>query len=172
MSTVAQWAEALEQSRIGAALAESALAFPVIEGVHLIGLAVSVGLLVLTDLRLLGVLLREVPADQVLHQLRPWTLGGFAATFVSGLLLFSAGAVSLIANPAFLVKLAFIALAGVNALYFEFRTARRPAVIATMTADGALPAAVRYAGLVSLGLWTAVVIAGRLIPYVPTGAAS
>lgn len=172
MSIALQWAEALEQSPIGVALAESALAYPVIEGVHLIGLAVSVGLLLLTDLRLLGVWLREVPADQILHQLRPWTLGGFAATFVSGLLLFSAGAVSLIGNPAFLVKLLFIALAGVNALYFEFRTARRPAVIATIASGKPLPAAVRYAGLASLGLWTVVVIAGRLIAYVPTGAAS
>ncbi|MBA4285305.1 MAG: hypothetical protein C0434_07205 [Xanthomonadaceae bacterium] len=169
MSIPLRWFEALEQSPVAAALAESALAYPLVEGLHLIGLAVSVGLLVLTDLRLLGLFLREVPADQVLHQLRPWTLGGFAVTFVSGLLLFIASATSLIDNPAFLLKLLFIVLAGINALYFEFRLARRPTA---WVAAVRLPTAVRYAGAASLGLWTLVVITGRLIPYVQTGPAS
>ena len=51
MSTLLSIAEAIEQSSVGAALAESRYAYPILEGVHLIGLAVSVGLIFLTDLR-------------------------------------------------------------------------------------------------------------------------
>jgi hypothetical protein len=82
------WAEAIEQSRIGLALAESTFAFPLIEAAHLLGLALSFGLLAIADLRLLSLLLRQVPAADVLRQLRPWIFSGFALTFITGGLLF------------------------------------------------------------------------------------
>ncbi len=47
MSTLLSLAESIEQSPVGAAIAESRYAFPVIEGVHLIGLSISVGLIFL-----------------------------------------------------------------------------------------------------------------------------
>lgn len=162
-AAVTAWAQAVQDSPFGTALAESPVAFPVIEGLHLIGLSVSVGLLFLVDLRLLGWALRDVPVPRVLQALRPWTLGGFALVFATGVLLFWAEATTLVASPAFPFKLLFIALAGLNALYFEVVTARRPAL-----AQGtAVPrGAARAAGLVSLLLWTAVIVCGRLIPYV------
>ncbi|MEJ1962339.1 MAG: hypothetical protein WDO56_12660 [Gammaproteobacteria bacterium] len=58
MSTLLALAERIEQTPVGMAIAESRYAFPVIEGVHLIGLSISVGLIFLTDLRLMGVLFR------------------------------------------------------------------------------------------------------------------
>src|SRR5689334_2972968 len=160
MTTVLALAEAIEESRIGSALAESRYAFPIIEGVHLIGLAISVGLIFLTDLRLMGVLFRRVPVTVVLHQLRPYALAGFALVFLSGGLLFWSEATTLIESPAFPFKMLFMALAGVNALYFELVLARQPALV---DSSAALPRNVKYAGAASLVLWTLVVICGRLI---------
>ena len=128
MSTLFSLAEALEQTPLGSAIAESRYAFPIIEGIHLIGLSLSVGLLFLIDLRLIGVLFKRVPVADILRQLRFWVLGGFAAIFLSGGLLFFAEASTVLASPAFAFKLVFIALAGLNAGYFEFVIARRPAV--------------------------------------------
>lgn len=159
-----QWAEQLEQTAIGAALAESIYAFPIIEGMHLIGLSVAIGLLFVTDLRLAGWILKRVPAEVVLRQLRPWVLGGFAVILISGSLLFMAEASSLIVSPAFACKLVFIVLAGINAAVFEFVTARRPGALAVAES---LPFAVRFGGLASLGLWSLVIICGRMIPYLP-----
>lgn len=156
------WAEGVQGAGLGPALAESALAFPVIEGLHLIGLSVSVGLIFLTDLRLVGVFLRDVPVADVLRDLRPYVLWGFALVFATGGLLFWAEAPALVASPAFPFKLLFIALAGANALYFESVTARRPEVRQN---QAALPPAVRRAGIASLLLWTLVIVCGRLIPY-------
>lgn len=167
MPTLLALAESIEQTRLGTAIAESRYAFPFIEGVHLIGLSISVGLIFLTDLRLLGVAFRLVPLTNILHQLRPWVLGGFAAIFVSGGLLFFAEAATLIASPAFAFKLVFIVLAGFNALYFEFVIARQAAVQENRVI---LPHGVRYAGAASLVLWTLVIICGRLIPYIPSWA--
>ena len=164
MSTLLTFADSIEQSRIGAALAESRYAFPVIEGVHLIGLSISVGLIFLTDLRLLGVLFRRIPVTDVLRHLRPYVLAGFALVFLSGGLLFWSEASTLLESPAFPFKMLFMTLAGVNALYFELVLAKQPAV---QENSATLPRNVKYAGAASLVLWTLVVICGRLIPYLP-----
>jgi hypothetical protein len=164
MNSLLAFAERVEQTQIGVAIAESRYAFPIIEGIHLIGLAVSVGLIFLTDLRLMGVLFRQVPVTDVLRHLRPYVLTGFVLVFLTGGLLFFAEAVTLVESPAFPFKMLFMALAGVNALYFELRLAKQPAVVEN---HSSLPLNVRYAGAASLTLWTLVIICGRLIPYLP-----
>lgn len=164
MSTWLRLAESLQETALGMSIAESRYAFPIIEGVHLIGLSIALGLLFVTDLRLAGVLFTKLPAAVVLRQLRPWVLGGFAVILLSGGLLFVAEAPTVIASPAFALKMVFIAIAGINAGYFEFVIARRPGAL-----DGSatLPSSVRFAALASLALWTIVIVFGRLIPYVP-----
>ena len=164
LATLLPLAEQLEQTRLGSAIAESDYAFPIIEGVHLIGLSIAIGLLFITDLRLADVVLKRVPAAVVLKQLLPWVLGGFVAILFTGGLLFTAEASAMLNNPAFAFKLVFIAIAAVNAAYFEFVIARRPGVL---EGAGALPASVRMAGIASLTLWGLVILCGRLIPYLP-----
>jgi hypothetical protein len=68
-------------------------------------------------------------------------------------------------SPAFVAKMVFMLFAGLNALYFEFVIAQRSPV---QENHKILPSSVRYAGIASFGLWTVVVVCGRLIPYLPT----
>ena len=157
-------AQRIEDTPIGTALAESRYAFPIIEGVHLIVLSISVGLIFLTDLRLLGLVMRRVPVNDVLHHLRPYVLGGFAIVFVTGGLLFWAEAVAVVESPATPFKFAFMALAGLNAAYFEFVTARQSKLTENLAV---LPRAARVAGLTSIALWILVIVFGRLIAYIP-----
>lgn len=165
LASIHAWAETVEYSSIGVAIAESRYAFAFIEGAHLIALAVAVGLLAIVDLRLLGVILREVAVQRVLAQLRPWIIGGFVVIFVTGVLLFWSAAGRMVLSPAFPIKLLLIVLAGFNALYFELLVARSEAV---RTAQGVLPLPARVAGLASLSLWSLVIVFGRLIPYLPS----
>jgi hypothetical protein len=164
MTTLVALADSIEASSVGMAIAESRFAYPIIEGVHLIGLAVSVGLIFITDLRLMGIVLSRVPIERVLHSLRPYVLTGFAAIFISGGLLFWSSAARMLESPAFVFKLLFIALAGINALIFELIVVPRQPVAVGI---GTLPRAFRYAGLASLSLWTLTIVCGRLIPYLP-----
>jgi hypothetical protein len=157
-----EFAQYLNDSEFGTALRESVYMFPLIEGLHLIGLAVALGLLFFVDLRLLGLFLPQLPVGQVLHPLRPWLLGGFLIIFATGILLFVATAAKIITLPVFFYKLGFIALAGINALWFELKWGRD---VGHWGNESALPVAVRFAGFTSLTLWSLVVIAGRLIPY-------
>ncbi|QSA95489.1 DUF6644 family protein [Methylococcus sp. EFPC2] len=160
--SLTEFALTLNDSALGTALRESVYAFPIVEGLHLIGLALSVGLLVFVDLRLLGLFLKQLPVEHILRPLRPWLLGGFAVTLTTGVLLFLAGAAKIVLLPVFFYKLGFIALAGFNAWWFERRWGRR---VNDWGRLAKLPAGVRFAGLASLLLWSLVVITGRLIPY-------
>jgi hypothetical protein len=164
MSTLAALADAMEESSIGSAIAGSRYLFPIIEGAHLIGLALAVGLIFLTDLRLLGVFLRKVPLQDVLRHLRPYVLTGIVVVFITGGLLVWAEASSVLFAPTFPIKMILVALGGINALYFEFVTARSPEVRAD---PAVLPRGARAAGWISLCVWTLVIICGRLIAYVP-----
>ena len=157
-----EFSQALYDSQLGTGLRESVYAFPIVEGLHLIGLTLSVGLILFVDLRLLGVFLTEVPAGEVMRPLRPWLLGGFAATIATGVLLFMAAASKVILLSVFVYKLLFIALAGLNAGWFEYKWGRR---VEEWGSRSILPKGVRAAGFTSLLLWSLVVIAGRLIPY-------
>ena len=160
--SVTDLALAISESEIGTALRESLILFPLIEGVHLLGLALSFGLILFTDLRLIGVFMPRVPLSHILGQLRRPIMAGFVLTFVTGFLLFWAEADTMIANPAFLVKVGAIVVALLNALAFELTLHRRGAA----WADAAvIPLAARTAGWVSLSFWTAATVGGRLIPY-------
>lgn len=152
----------LHDSQLGTALRESLYMFPIVEGTHLIGLALSVGLILVTDLRLVGLYLRNVPVKDVLHQLRPWVLGGFAITLITGVLLVWAEGPRIYEIPVFPIKLLLIALAGFNALWFEFKYGR---TVAEWGVQAQFPKGAKLAGWVSLASWSAVVICGRLIPY-------
>lgn len=154
----------IEESAVGIAIAESRYAFFFIEGVHLIGLAIAVGLIAFIDLRLMGVILKGVPARTVVRALRPWVAGGFAIIMLSGGLLFWAAAARVMDSPAFAIKMALIVLAGINAAWFEFIVAPRKAAVSDPLG---LPAGARFAGFASLTLWTGVIVAGRLIAYLP-----
>ncbi len=155
-------ARQISDSEIGTALRESLILFPLIEGIHLLGLALSFGLIFFTDLRLIGVFLRTVPVSQVLNSLRRWIFAGFAMTFISGGLLFWAEAETMIENPAFLVKCVAMVIALANAVAFEIAWGKRGAA---WVDQPSAPGAARLAGWVSLSFWTTATVGGRLIPY-------
>lgn len=157
-------AERIEYSAVGVAIGESRYGYAVIEGIHLIGLAVALGLPFAIDLRLLGLLLRDVPVADLMRQLRPWVTWGFVAIFVTGGLLFWSSASRMLESPAFVIKLGLMVLAGLNALYFELVAAKTTAI---RNNQPEVSRQIRFAGVASLTLWTLVIASGRLISYLP-----
>ena len=138
------------------------MAYPLIETTHVLTLCLFLGLIALWDLRLAGLGLRGVPVSQVGERLLPWALFGFVVMSISGALLFYSGPVKAAANPFFQVKMAMIALTGVNALGFHLTIFRR---VAIWDNDATPPPMVRLAGVVSIVLWCGVVICGRMQAY-------
>ena len=69
----------IDATRSSTALRESFYVFPIVEGTHVISLALSVGLVIWFDLRLAGWILRDQPVSAVFRPIRPFMLAGFAA---------------------------------------------------------------------------------------------
>lgn len=154
--------QALEATQLGTLVRESLYGFPVLVGVHILGLVLSVGMLMWFDLRLLGVALSSAPVTHVYRRLIPWATAGFVVMLVSGGLLFIGYAASAWGNPYFSVKAAGLALAGLNAIVYHRSTERG---IAAWDAEALPPRAARVAGAVSLLAWAIVIFCGRMMAY-------
>src|ERR1051326_405687 len=131
-------------------------AFPVVESLHFIGFALSIGTIAIVDFRLLGLGMRRQTAAEWAAALKRWTLLGLAVMLVTGPLMFSADAVKYHENPSFQFKMICLTLA----LIFHFTLHRRA------TRADASPLEAKAAGALSLILWTAVVGGGRMIAFV------
>jgi len=66
MATILGWCQWLESTDLGTALRESSLMFPLVEGTHLLALGVSVGTIAISDLRLLGIVMRQERVSDVM----------------------------------------------------------------------------------------------------------
>lgn len=154
--------EWLENTSFAVSLKESAYVFPIVEGSHLLGMSVSVGLILLLDLRLLRLAFREEPVSRIWRQVVPWMTAGFALVFATGLALFAANATSAYGNPFFRLKLAFVAVAGVNAFYYHIACYPR---LAQWDAAAQVPRGPRIVAAVSIVCWALVIALGRTMAY-------
>jgi hypothetical protein len=152
----------IDATQSSTALRESFYAFPVVEGIHVISLSLSVGLIIWFDLRLAGLILKDQPVSTVFRPIRPYMLTGFGIMFVTGLALFWALALRCYASPFFWIKMGLLLLAGVNIATYHFTIDRRQGEWDGMVIP---PVQARIAGLVSLTIWIGVIAAGRLMAY-------
>jgi len=128
----------------------------------LVGLGLSVGMVFWFDLRLLGFALGSAPVSRVYRRLIPWATSGFVVMFTSGALLFTGFATAAYQSPFFRIKVSALLLAAANAAFYHLVTERRGR---SWDDDATPPAAARLAGLVSMALWTTVILCGRLMAY-------
>src|SRR6266581_4787290 len=103
-----QWCEA---TAIGTAIRTSPWAFAVIESVHLLALAVIGGAVLMLDLRLLGLGLRDQPIERVARDAQPWLVGSLVVMLVTGVLLFSSEPIKCYYSTPFWVKMTSLLLA-------------------------------------------------------------
>jgi hypothetical protein len=154
--------EWVENTAAGALVRESLYGFPALVTLHIMGLGLSAGTLLWFDLRLLGFGLDRAPVTRIYRQLMPWAIAGFLLMFATGAMLFVGFATAAYGNIFFRLKMTAILLAGLNALVYHRSTER---TIAQWDAAARPPAPARAAGLISLVLWTIVVVAGRMMSY-------
>lgn len=152
----------IEYSSVGAFIAESTWAFPTIETLHVIFLVTVVGTILAVDLRMLGLTSNKVAITRISKDALPWTWGAFIGAAITGLLMFVSKATSYVINPYFLWKLALIALAGINMLYFHFVTWKS---VDQWDRDVVTPTAVKVSAALSLIFWVLVVFFGRAIGF-------
>lgn len=153
LQAAAEW---LAASPLGQWTAESALAYPIANTVHVLGLVLLLGGIGLVDLRLLGAF-RQLPLTPLARALVPIAAAGVAVMAASGLIMFAADAEAMARSGTFRIKLVLIAAALANVALFRWRYGSHPA---EPVAPGA-----RLLGGLSLILWTGAAVAGRWIAY-------
>jgi uncharacterized membrane protein len=145
-------------------LMHTAWAWPIVESVHFLGLCMLIGCIGTFDLRLLGVA-RRVPIA-AMHRLIPFGILGFVINISSGVMFVLTEPDQYIYNPSFHLKLASLAIAGLNAGTF-YLTSYRQVFTANAKADAPFHAKVIAA--ISLTAWVTVIICGRLLTFFRPG---
>ena len=156
---------ALEASGLGQAMRQWLWLYPSVEIVHIVGIGLLFGSIVVFDLRLLG-LARDIPVKRLARHVLPWSAGSFLLIVPSGLLMFTAHATEFIDSEVFVIKMLLIMAAGVNAGLFHTITFRTADVWdAEEMRKLPPPPSARLAGGLSLLIWISVIACGRLLAY-------
>jgi hypothetical protein len=140
-------------SQAFAPLRTHAWAYPALEVVHITGIALLLGNLVLLELRVWG-RGSALPVRELAKLALALALLGFALAAASGLLMFASQAAELLANRAFTFKMLLLMLAGCNAAWFHARDSLAK-----------LDALAKLQTLLSTLIWLAIITCGRWIAY-------
>ena len=153
--------EWLESTDIALWVGESLWGYPIMLSLHVVGLAIVVGIFVMRDLRLAG--LFDGVSIETLAGLVKLGWIGFIINALSGLALFSSQATMFVESVPFLLKIGSIFLAALTAAFIQNRT--RDEAAAWDDGSSTPSTGVRAAAVVSLTLWISAIVSGRLIAY-------
>lgn len=156
---VFEWAARFEGSPLGEWMRSSALAYPTANVLHLLGLVLLVGPIILLDVRLLGVV-RDLALPALSRLVTRLAVAGLLLLIATGILMFSADAGPLMKNGIMQLKLCLIAVAIANAILFRALWNERLTLW-----DVRPPLVGRCQALLSIVAWLCVGALGRWIAY-------
>lgn len=158
----AELSRAIQDTEMLTAMRESALVYPIVMSTHLASIAIFGGMILMTDLRLLGLAMKSVSITDMVRQTRAWKWIGFVIMVTCGMLLAGSKLESYYDNPYFQIKLSLLALVGVHALVFRKSVYGNTAQLDTLPT---VPRVAKVAACISLVLWVGILSAGRWIAY-------
>jgi uncharacterized membrane protein len=141
----------------------SGYVYPVILSLHMVGIAMFGGMILMTDMRILGYAMRKYPVSDLIDQLRVPKRYGFLLAAACGVLLFGCKAEEYYYNVFFRAKLTLFCLVAIHALLFR---ASVYAKAAEFDRAGVLPGRAKLAAGLSLFLWASIACMGRGIGYI------
>lgn len=129
------------------------------EGTHVLSLMLFAGTILMVDLRMLGILFKNVPYSTLNNKVLPLTIAGFILATVTGVLLFFSNPVHYYHSLFFRAKILFLLVAAVNIFWFHYRVQKN---MAEWDARPSPPLMVKLAAGVSVTSWILVILFGRL----------
>ena len=162
MDTVTELLNWLESTPLAVYIAESTIAFPVIEIVHVVAITLVFGTIAIVDFRLLGLGSNNRAVTELCRDVLPWTWAAFAIATTTGALMFIHHAHEYFANTAFRMKMLLMLAAAINMIVFEFITFRG---VAKWDRGVPVAPAGKVAGVVSLVCWLGVVGFARWVGF-------
>ncbi|MGJ8647025.1 MAG: hypothetical protein ACSHXJ_09020 [Marinomonas colpomeniae] len=166
---IVQW---MSESALNHYIVTHSYVWPTLESLHFIGLCLLFGSLLLIDLRALGVA-KTVPFEAV-EKFLLVSITGFMINLTTGIAFLFGDPSRYFVNPSFQLKMLCIILALLNALYFSLQMKKHNESFSIEQEESEtelpvgiiLPINMKWAAGLSLALWVAVIVFGRLIPYV------
>ena len=140
------------------AMRQSPIFFPIVATIHLMGLALIGGAVLVVDLRLLGFGVQGQPMATVAHDAERWLRRGLAVMIATGILLFMCFATKYYYLTFFWVKMAAL----IAVIVFTSSVHRRVAMAGEADVR---PMTRKLVALVSILLWTTVAVGGRYIGF-------
>lgn len=160
--SIADISHAIQSLGLMTYIRESGYTYPMILSTHLACIAVFGGLILLTDLRLLGWALTDIPMANVVNGLRNWKRLGFVIMFTMGFLLATSEMDKYYANPYFILKMFLLVAVAVHAFIFKSKVYDHPE---WLDKEPRIPRVAKVAATLSLILWIGIPCAGRWIAY-------
>jgi uncharacterized protein DUF6644 len=157
----------LQGTSLAVWIRDSLFAFPLIESAHVLGLTLVFGTITIVDLRLLGVASTHRSFQRLAADTLKWTWVAFALTALTGALMFMTNAVVYFHNSYFRAKVVLLMLAAINVLGFELTAAR---TVQRWDQARSAPPLGRAIAAISLLIWVAVIVTGRMIGFTTTRA--
>jgi hypothetical protein len=157
----------LQETSLAVQIRDSLFAFPLIESAHVIGLTLVFGTIAIVDLRLLGVASTERSFRRLSSDVLKWSWVAFALTVVTGALMFITNAEVYFHNAYFRAKIVLLVVAAINVLVFELTAAR---TVQQWDEAPSAPPLGRAIATISLVVWIAVIVTGRMIGFTSTRA--
>jgi len=145
----AKWSEATSLGRV---IRNSEYAFPMIEFVHIVGLAIIGGAVLIVDMRLMGLGLKKTSVAQLAKDAQPYVTGSIIVMLLTGIALYTSEATKCYASAAFWIKMISLLLA----IVFTYTVKRN---VAARDHESKL------VGVLSLLLWFGVAWGGRWIGF-------
>jgi hypothetical protein len=142
MNSIFPFFKWLNDTSLSKMINDSKWLFPAIEGVHIAALALLFGTILVVNLRLMGVIMRDRPLVRLSRELEPWTLCSLVVILITGVLLFVSEAIRSFHSGPFRIKIV---------LHQEERQLS--------------PALRKFAGVIAIALWMGVGFAGRAIGF-------
>jgi len=144
------------------AIRESQYFSPYLTVSHVVVMALVAGLVLMMDLRLMGLANMRTPFTELQRRLFPWQMFGMTLAGITGLTLTFSDPMRFYANIFFWMKMLMLLLAALNAMAFHYTTYYS---VGTWDAAPAPPIGAKLSGGISVVLWSMIILAGRLIPY-------
>ena len=158
-----EFAQFIQKTAFFTELRGSGYVYPAILSLHMVAIALFGGLILMTDMRLLGLAMRSYPVAEVIDQFRVPKRIGFTLIAACGILMACCKAEEYYYNDWFRLKLILLALVAVHALIFRRSVYNRAAALGQ---GSPLPAGAKLAAGISLLLWIGIACAGRGIGYI------
>ncbi len=141
----------------GTYLRESTYGFSFLLTAHVVAMCWFFGLILMMDLRLVGVANLRTRVEEISPRLLPWQVVGFIVMTITGGMLFWAQPLRYFGKTFFWWKMGLMVLAGVNAGIIHLITKKSDAAWDSRAA--------KVAGAASIVLWVGVLALGRLVAY-------